>query len=307
VAIGGGSGLSSLLRGLKNYTPNITAVVAVTDNGQSSGIIRKEFNTLPPGDIRKCICALSPDEDLLVELLSYRFKKGKGLNGHSLGNLLMVALNDLEGGFDKAVIGLSEILKTVGKVLPVTLDKVNIIGHMKSGAVVEGEVQISQTGHVDPIESISLSANAHIYPPVKEAINNADIIIIGPGSLYTSIIPPLAVAGLSRALKNCNAPIYYICNTSTERGETEGYDVDSHLKALLKVVKKVDYCIVNNLVVKIPKTPEGEIGSINLLLTNERKILGAKIISADIIDRQNPLCHNSELLAKAILDAYNNI
>lgn len=305
VAIGGGSGLSSLLRGLKNYTPNITAVVAVTDNGHSSGFIRKEFDTLPPGDIRKCICALSPEEDMLVNLLSYRFKKGRGLNGHSLGNLLMVALNDLEGRFDKAVIGLSEILKTVGSVLPVTLDKVNIIGHMQSGDIVEGEVQISQKGHIDPIVSISLSSKASIYPPVKDAIKNADIIIIGPGSLYTSIMPPLVVSGLSKALKCSSAPIYYICNTSTERGETEGYDVAAHLKALLRVIKRIDYCLVNNMKAKIPKMPEGEIGSISLLRTSEKEIFGTKIISADMINGRNPLCHDSELLAKAILDAYN--
>lgn len=305
VAIGGGSGLSSLLRGLKHYTPNITAVVAVTDNGQSSGLLRKAFNTLPPGDIRKCICALSPDEDLLVDLLSYRFSKGRGLNGHSLGNLLMVALSDIEKGFDKAVMGLSGILKTVGQVLPVTLNKVHLIGQMQSGAIVEGETEISKHGHEDPISRVTLSAEAKLYPPVKEAILSADIIIIGPGSLFTSIMPPLIVRGMSQSLKKAKAPIYYVCNTSTERGETEGYGVEDHIRVVKKAVSKIDMCIVNSKRINIPKIPEGSPGSIHQLLTIKDSLLGVKIISAKIIDGKNPLCHNSALLAKVIIDAYN--
>ena len=306
VAIGGGSGLSSLLRGLKHYTPNITAVVAVTDNGQSSGMLRKGFDTFPPGDIRKCICALSHEEDLLVDLLSYRFKKGRGLNGHSLGNLLMVALNDIENGFDKAVMGLSDILKTVGRVLPVTLSKVNIVGQMQSGKLVEGEVEISKQGHDDPISHVMLSAEAKLYPPVKEAIINADIIIIGPGSLYTSIMPPLIVKGMLQALKKAKVPICYVCNTSTERGETEGYEVEEHINIVQKAVGKIDICIVNSKRVTIPRMPEGSPGSIHQLLTNKESLLGVKIISASIVDSKNPLCHNSKLLAKVILDAYND-
>jgi uncharacterized cofD-like protein len=306
VAIGGGTGLSSLLRGLKELTPNITAVVAVTDNGQSSGFIRKAFDSLPPGDIRKCICALSPKEDLLVDLLTYRFKKGRGLNGHSLGNLLMVALSDMEKGFDKAIMRLSEILQIEGCVLPVTLDKVHIIGQMKSGAFVEGETQISERGHSDPINQITLSNTAKVYLPVKSAIAAADIIVLGPGSLFTSVIPPLLVKGVVQALMRTQAKIFYVCNISTERGETEGYTVEDHINAVKMVMPRIDYCVVNTKKVKAPKIREGEIGSVVPLSTIDNLISGVRIIHANVADVKNLLCHDSILLAKVIIDKYNN-
>jgi uncharacterized cofD-like protein len=305
VAIGGGTGLSALLRGLRFFTPNITAVVAVTDNGQSSGFIRKAFDSLPPGDIRKCICALSPKEDLLVDLLTYRFKKGRGLNGHSLGNLLMVALSDMENGFDKAIMRLSEILQIVGCVLPVTLDKVHIIGQMDSGVMVEGETQISERGHTDSIRKISLTKTANIYVPVKTAIEDADIIVLGPGSLYTSVIPPLLVKGMASSLKRTRAKIIYVCNISTERGETEGYGVENHINAVKKVIPRIDYCLVNTKKVRTPNIKEGELGSVVQLFTKCKLICGVKIIHACVVDDNNLLCHNSTLLAKTIIDSIN--
>lgn len=307
VAIGGGTGLSTLLRGLKEYSSHITAVVAVTDDGASSGMIRKAYKTLPPGDIRQCIAALSPDEELLTKLLNYRFEKGAGLKGHALGNLLTVALSEMEGGFDRAVIKLSQLLNTVGDVLPVTLNRVHLRATMASGAVVEGETKISSAGHEDPIKKVDLDGRAAVYPPVLEAINKADLIIIGPGSLFTSVIPPLLLSSVRSALKDAPAMKIYVCNCSTERGETENYSVADHLSALESVIGKgtLDVCLVNSKHVDLPATPEGVLGSITQLLSNEEKINGVEIVSLDLLNEVNPLYHDSHKLATAVMKTYN--
>lgn len=307
VAIGGGTGLSSLLRGLKNRTPNITAIVAVTDNGKSSGFLRKNFETLPPGDIRQCIAALAPDEELLTKLMKYRFNKGRGLTGHAFGNLLMVALTEIEGGFDRSIISLSRLLKISGTVLPATLEKVNLIGTMKSGLEVEGEVEITKIGHKDPIKSVRLSAAAKSYKPAISAINEADIIIIGPGSLYTSVIPPLLLTGVCRAVKNSAAIKIYVCNASTERGETEGYSVSDHLVALQDVLgyEVLNIAMVNHHKIRVPKIPEGKLGAINQVITKSEALAGVRIKACDLINRKNPLHHDSEKLATELINAYN--
>lgn len=309
VAIGGGTGLSSLLRGLKQITPNITAIVAVTDNGQSSGRLRKLYDTLPPGDIRQCIAALSPDEDVLTKLMNYRFKKGDGLKGHALGNLLMVALADQSGGFDRAIIRLSEILRITGRVMPVSLGNIQLNAKLKSGQVVVGEEQISLAGHDDPIDRVFLPHSVRVYPPAVQAILEADLIIIGPGSLYTSVIPPLLFSGITKALKSSLAVKAYVCNISTERGETEGYSVQNHIEKIVEVVGKnvVNFALVNKNHVRSNQIPEGELGSIKVISTRQSIIEGVRIKLDSVSNSKQPLYHDSIRLAEVLIMEYNEI
>ncbi|MEX2361878.1 MAG: gluconeogenesis factor YvcK family protein, partial [Patescibacteria group bacterium] len=190
VAIGGGTGLSTLLRGLKNHPISLSGIVTMTDNGASSGRLSREMGVLPPGDIRKCLAALSNDEQLLTKLFEYRFNRGRGLSGHSLGNLLLIALSDITGGFDSAVEASSKILSIKGQVIPSTLDHVSLIAELNNGQSALGEVDIPKLGHRFGIGKISIvPPDAVANPTAVHFINNADLIIVGPGSLYTSILP----------------------------------------------------------------------------------------------------------------------
>ncbi len=245
VVIGGGTGIPVLLRGLKKCTGNLTAVVTVADDGGSSGRLRGELGILPPGDIRNCLVALAHREPLMEDLLQYRFSSGV-LKDHNMGNLLLAALCDISGGFDQAVRGISRVLAVRGQVLPVTLSQVQLCAEMYDGTVVCGESKIPASG--GQIKRVFLEPeNCCPNAEVLQAIREADAIIMGPGSLYTSILPNLLVPEISEAISRSRAAKVYVCNVMTQPGETEGYSASGHLKALTDHAGKnvVDYMIVN--------------------------------------------------------------
>lgn len=231
VVIGGGTGLSTLLRGLKTYSANITAIVTVADDGGSSGRLRREIGGLPPGDIRNCLTALADEEKLLTELFQYRFMAGNGLSGHSFGNLFLTAMNEITGDWEKAITASSQVLAIRGTVLPSTLSDVSLWADLSDGRRIEGESNITQArGRIVNIGCTP--PNPPALPRAVEAIEAADYIIIGPGSLYTSIIPNLLVPDIARAIVQSQAPRVYICNIMTEPGETDGFNVSDHIRAI---------------------------------------------------------------------------
>jgi uncharacterized cofD-like protein len=234
VAIGGGTGLSTLLRGLKQYSANITAIVTVADDGGSSGRLRREIGVLPPGDIRNCIAALADEEKLLTELFQYRFQTGGGLSGHSFGNLFLTAMSDIAGDLEKAIAASSQVLAIRGRVLPATLCDVSLWAELADGRRIDGESNITEAqGKIDRIGC--LPADPPALPAAIRAIKEADYIIIGPGSLYTSVIPNLLVPEIKEAIAKTKAPRIYVCNIMTQPGETEDYTVADHIKAIDRV------------------------------------------------------------------------
>jgi uncharacterized cofD-like protein len=246
VALGGGTGLSNLLRGLKEETSNITAVVTVTDDGGSSGRLREEIDVLPPGDVRNCILALAEDETKLSDFFQYRLAAPAELAGHSLGNLVLAGLEQATGGFDRAVAAMSQFLNIRGRVLPATLTKTHLIATMADGARVEGETEIA----LDPrrilrIELASSPAPAH--QDVLQAIAEADLILLGPGSLFTSLIPDLLVDGIADAIERAPAEKVLIANLMTQPGETDGFSLCDHLNTLSDYIdlRRFDAVLVN--------------------------------------------------------------
>ena len=253
VAIGGGTGLSTMLKGLKLHTHNITAVVTVADDGGSSGVLRSDLGMVAPGDIRNCVNALAEVDPVMGELLNFRFKDGS-LKGHSLGNLFLAALNETSSSFDEAVKKFSRLAGVVGTVYPVTNEAVTLSAVLEDGAVIEGESNIGH--HRDwqrtPIDKVYLTpTNPKPVEGVIRAIEKADIIVLGPGSLYTSIIPNLLVDGVVDAIKASKAIKIYVCNIMTQGGETEGYTASDHLKAIERHSYEgiADVVITNNAVV----------------------------------------------------------
>jgi uncharacterized cofD-like protein len=238
VAIGGGTGLSTLLRGLKTYSANITAIVTVADDGGSSGRLRREIGVLPPGDIRNCLAALASEEKLLTELFQYRFSAGDGLTGHSFGNLFLTAMSEITGDLEQAIAASSDVLAVRGKVLPATLSDVRLWADLADGRSIEGESNITKAGG-SIIKIGCTPANPPALPRVIQAIKEADYIIIGPGSLYTSVIPNLLVPEIAEAIASrCRGgetppvPCIYVCNIMTQPGETQGYSVSDHIRAI---------------------------------------------------------------------------
>jgi uncharacterized cofD-like protein len=238
VALGGGTGLSTLLRGLKHFTSNITAVVTVGDDGGSSGRLRTEQGIIPPGDIRNCLAALADEERLITELFQYRFKVGQGLEGHSFGNLFLTAMCRVTGDMISAIKESSKVLNIRGRVLPATLDNVCLVAEMGDGAVIHGESHIPDASSVHgSIELIRCEPESpQALPEVLEAIAEADLILFGPGSLYTSVIPTLLVPEIAKAIVKRNIPKLYVCNIVTQPGETDGFSVADHIQALLRHV-----------------------------------------------------------------------
>jgi len=308
VAIGGGTGLSVLLKGLKRYPLGLSAIVTMTDDGMSSGRLRKAFGILPPGDIRQTILALSTREDLVKSLFEYRFKKGKGLSGHSLGNLLILALEHITGSFNNAVNEACKILATLGEVIPSTLENVSLIAEFANGKKIIGERKAYNFGKKNPIQSISLNnPNAKANPEALKSIKNADIILIGPGSLWTSIIPNFLLKEISKCVvKNKKALKIYIANVSTERGETQNYSIDDHVNILIKhSSKKIINCVlVNNKIIKTSKKTH-MLGEINNITTSKENIYGYKVINKNLIDSKNPLYHDPEKLANVLWKIFN--
>ncbi len=252
-AIGGGTGLSTMLKGLKLYTPNISAIVTVADDGGSSGMLRADYGMLPPGDVRNCISALANVDSLTAEMLDYRFSEGT-LKGHSLGNLMLAALNEMSESFDEAVEKFNRIMGVVGRVYPVTNEKVTLNAVLENGNIINGESNIGthRIGKNCGISRVYLEPESPVaVRQAIEAIDNADVVVLGPGSLYTSIIPNLLVGGIVDAIKRTKAVKIYVCNIMTQQGETEQYKASDHLEALEKHSYRgiADAMIVNNAVI----------------------------------------------------------
>ncbi|MEM9483636.1 MAG: gluconeogenesis factor YvcK family protein, partial [Cyanobacteria bacterium P01_F01_bin.116] len=231
VVVGGGTGLSTMLRGLKRYSANITAIVTVADDGGSSGRLRREMGGLPPGDIRNCLAALADQEKLVTELFQYRFSSGSGLSGHSFGNLFLAAMNEVTGDWEKAIAASSQVLAVRGEVLPSTLSDVKLWAELSDGRRIEGESNITKArGRIVNIGCTPAAPPA--LPKALNAIKEADYIIMGPGSLYTSIVPNLLVPDIADAIASAQVPRIYVCNIMTEPGETDDYSVSEHIRAI---------------------------------------------------------------------------
>jgi len=245
VCIGGGTGLSTLLAGLKGFSKNITAVVAVTDEGGSSGRLRQEWGVLPPGDIRNCLVALAEDDNSLNRILNFRFDRGE-LEGHNLGNLILLAASELTGDFNKAVEELNRLLAIRGRVLPVTTETIVLNGETEDGKIVKGELDLS--AHGSKMKRMWLEpSSAKALPGVIEAINSADLIVLGPGSLFTSILPNMLLEDVTRAIRNSDVPKVYVSNLMTQTNETERMNITSHLDWIASVLGEMpDYIVVNH-------------------------------------------------------------
>ena len=305
VAIGGGTGLSMLLRGIKKYTSNITAIVTVGDDGGSSGRLRNEMGILPPGDIRNCIAALGDDEDLITELFQYRFKAGEGLEGHSFGNLFLTALCAITGNMVKAIKESANVLNIRGVVLPATLDDMKLGAEFEDGRVVHGESSIPEA-HGQIKQLFTEPASCEALPEAITAIHDADLIILGPGSLYTSVIPNLLVKGIVEAILKSNAKKIYVCNIMTQPGETTDYTVASHINALFKHAggkKIVDAILVNNSLPDNISEGYAQSGSIPVRLDMENIApIGVEIVSQKLIqeNKEGLVRHSSHRVARAV-------
>ena len=305
VCIGGGHGLATLLRGLKSYSYNITAVVTVADDGGSSGRLRRSQGIPPPGDIRNCLAALSNDEALMTQLFQYRFSDGNPeLDGHPFGNLFISALSEITGSFEEAVVESGKVLAVQGRVLPATLRDVRLVADIQLRQSI-GEVRIEGESTIPKfpgdVQRVWLEPNnPAAYPQVIQAILASDLIVIGPGSLFTSILPNLLVPDLVAAIRASRALKLYICNVATQLGETEGYNCEEHLKVINAHVGEslFDIVVVNNKY--IGKLSAG-IEWVKSVPENESVY---SIYQADLIDEVQPWRHDSKKLAKAIMDLY---
>lgn len=301
VTIGGGTGLSSLLRGLKEYTNNLTAIVTVADDGGSSGRLRRDLHVLPPGDFRQCIVAMADAEPLMSDLFQYRFDEGGDLSGHSFGNLFIVAMSRVTGNFERALKESSRVLAVRGQIVPSTVEDVTLCAELDDRSTVEGESKIPHGPA--PIRRVYLRpADPPAYPEAVDAILKADMIVIGPGSLYTSIIPNLLVDGISQAIKNARALKVYVCNVATQPGETDGYALSDHVKALHEHVGHgVFNCVLaNNRYLHY----KPEWNQVAVKIDDLQKAPGVTIEPADVVEESFPTRHNSMRLAQALIDLY---
>ena len=310
VTIGGGTGLSVLLSGLKEYTANITAIVTVADDGGSSGRLRQEFDILPPGDIRNCLVALADAPTLMQDLFQFRFDTNSELSGHSFGNLFITVMTRLTGDFEKAIKETSKVLALKGQVIPSTLDNVVLVARHKDGSVTEGEDKIPKSHR--PIEQVMLKPSSPTAAPEAiKAIEEADIIILGPGSLYTSIIPNLLIKDIRDAVVSSSAIKVYVCNVMTQPGETDGFRVSDHIKVLAahSHPKIFDYCIVNTAEVPTAMLKRYAQENSYLVVNDTRNIekLGYRVIENDVATTDALIRHDSGRLAKIILGLIEEI
>ena len=307
VAIGGGTGLSMLLRGIKKITNNITAVVTVGDDGGSSGRLREEMGVLPPGDIRNCIAALADDEDLITKLFQYRFDMGEGLKGHSFGNLFLTALCSITGNMVRAVRESSNVLSIRGRVLPATLDDMKLVAEMEDGRIIHGESSIPEA-HGKIKRLFTEPKDCKALPEVLNAIKNADLIIMGPGSLYTSVIPNLLVKEIAQEVAKAKAKKIYVCNIMTQPGETDNYSVSSHVNAILTHAEShdvMDAVLVNNSIPKNISPAYAKHNSYPVVLDNENlNPTGVKLVSAKLLEEEKSknglVRHSSSRVARAV-------
>ena len=305
VAMGGGTGLSTLLRGLKEHTDHITAIVTVADDGGSSGRLRQELGMLPPGDFRQCIAALADSEPLMSSLLQYRFGGGSGLEGHSFGNLFIAAMAGITGDFDRALQESSRVLAVRGQVLPATLQNVTLIAETGAGVLerVAGESAIAHRGK--RIERVYLEPeNVSAYPGVVRAILDADLIIAGPGSLYTSVLPNLLVSDIRRAIEASQAVKVYVCNVATQPGETDDFSVQDHFAVLEEYAGKGTFTAVfanNNFTLTLPEHSKSKLVQVAGHASHK-----FEIVQTDLVDQTLPWRHDPTKLAKAIQKWYNS-
>jgi uncharacterized cofD-like protein len=324
VALGGGTGLSTLLRGLKERVvrrpdelstaerpiSDLAAIVTVTDDGGSSGRLRRENRILPPGDIRNCMVALSKDEALMGRLFQYRFHAGRGLAGHNFGNLFLAALTHVTGDFIEAIRVSSRVLAIRGRIFPSTLSNVHLVAVLEDGRVVHGETRISSSR--PRIKRLSLSpSHVRPLPAAIEAIDQADLILMGPGSLYTSVLPNLLIPDIAAAIARSKAPRVYIANLMTQPGETTGYGLADHVCAIQKhVPRRVIDCVVANRQAISPEVArryraEGAMPVVVDLAA--LKNLGCRVILDDLVEEHTVLRHNSQRLARLLLDEFLHI
>lgn len=302
VVIGGGHGLATLLRGLKDHTHNLTAVVTVADDGGSSGELRRTMGILPPGDIRNCLAALSHDEALLTQLFQYRFGGETGLNGHSFGNLFITALSEITGSFEEAVAESGRVLSVHGTVLPATLHNVKMVAdvqlpHLVNEVRIEGESRIPEIA--GRVRRVWLEPNnAPAFPPVLQAILAADLIVIGPGSLYTSLLPNLLVQDLLAAIRSSRAVKMFVCNIATQPGETEAYTCRDHVRALEEHIGNdlLDLVVCNDC-------HEGDLTEGTYwVITDEEIMVDPRFYCKDLLDREHPWRHDSTKLAQTLMN-----
>ncbi len=320
VAIGGGHGLAALLSGLKHHTSNITAIVTVADDGGSSGRLRREMGMLPPGDFRMCISALADEESLVTQLMQYRFGGNSDLRGHSFGNLFIAAMAELTGSFEKAILESSKVVASTGRIVPSTLTDVTLVaeyrtqtpqldvvpagassaqGLVDASGPVRGESSIGKKGL--PIERVWLEPyDPPAYPEAAKAILEADLVVLGPGSLFTSVIPNLVVPGIVQALRQTHAPCVYVCNVATELGETDHYTMADHARALERHIGRdvLDKVIANNRIDPGFNPPNG----VDMVLA-ESSVPGSsvEVVQVDLAANDEPWRHDSRKLADAVL------
>jgi len=305
VAIGGGTGLSNLLRGLKPHTSDIVAIVAVSDDGGSSGRLQREMNTLPPGDVRNCLVALADDEDLMARLLQYRFQDVPSVEGHSLGNLFIAALTAITGDFERAVKETSKVLAIRGRVLPATLEHIAVCARLTDGTVVQGETGVSHTD--GRIEQVYLApAKPAALPEAVGAILEADLVIIGPGSTYTSVVPNLLVPGIVDALKATSAIRVFVCNVMTQPGETDRLvRASDQVRTLTAHAggKVFDYVLINEAVPSPEVLRRYDRAGASVVQPDAEEVgrLGLIPICGDLISQDDYARHDPGKLAQATL------
>ena len=312
VMIGGGSGLSNILKGIKKYTSNITAIVTTFDDGGSTGKLRKQLDVVAPGDIRKCITALSNSESCMDDLLKYRFKD-ENVDNHSLGNLFLVAMTDIMGSFPLAIKKISDIFNVEGTVLPVSLDKITLCADFANGTTAEGEENIPEVGVGTTIKKLYLKQKTALPAPgVLEAIKEADIIILGPGSLYTSVICNLLVEDVAEEIKEAKAKKIYIANLMTQKGETDNFELSNHVNEIEKYLGKniLDYVVANNEEIteetlELAGQKDSKPVTIDDEDINNKNI---KLIENNYVNtKPGMLLHNSKLIASDIIETINKI
>ena len=312
VVIGGGTGLSVLLQGLKKYTSNITAIVTVADDGGGSGVLREDLGMLPPGDIRACILALANTGESMENLLQYRFTEG-GLKGQNFGNLLLAAMNDIHGSFELAIKELSNVLAVTGQVIPMTLEDVKLSALLANGDIAKGESEIpniciEKNTRIDKM--FTEPKYCHPLDDGLEAIEGADLIVLGPGSLYTSVIPNLLMVGMVEAIYNSKAPVAYIANVMTQPGETSNYTVSDHANAILYHGRDgmLDYVIANVEGASEDTLKRYNIDGAELVKANKKdkeylESLGIELVTDDLIDiKKDYIRHDSIRLSQILVD-----
>jgi uncharacterized cofD-like protein len=321
VALGGGTGLSTLLRGLKEHVvrrpdelataarpiSDLAAIVTVTDDGGSSGRLRRENRILPPGDIRNCMVALSKDEALMGHLFQYRFHAGRGLKGHNFGNLFLAALTHVTGDFIEAIRVTSKVLAIRGRIFPSTLSNVHLVAILENGRTVHGETRI--TASRIPIKKIGLSpSRVRPLPAAIEAIDQADLILLGPGSLYTSVLPNLMIPEIAAAIARSKAPRVYIANLMTQPGETTGYGLADHVCAIRKHVphRVIDFVVANRQAVSpdVVRRYRAQGAAPVTVDLPALQNLGCRVLLEDLVEEHGVLRHNSQRLSRLLLEEF---